>query len=92
MTVTLADLNPTAMEMARLMAVISECLGALPDDWATATFDAMGADAFDRVEMQISAEFKFRVDLDSALAGTDTAADLLDAIRIGRRLGELPHA
>lgn len=92
MSVTLADLNPTPEEIARLHQALADVLRDVPTDALTARFDAMGLDAWDRVSLAVAAENRFAVTLDDPIAGEHTAADLLAALRAAPKWGALPHA
>ena len=92
MTVTLADLNPTDDELTRLHAALTEVLGGPVTGWRSDSFDTLGLDAWDRVSLAVAAENRFAVTLDNQIAGEDTAADLLAALRAAPKWGELPHA
>lgn len=82
MTATLAELNATLDEELRLHTALAEAIKAQPPaNWASATLDQMGLDAWDRLELLAAAETQFNVLLDEHLAGEHTMADLLTAVR-----------
>jgi hypothetical protein len=92
MTATLAELNATLDEETRLHTALAEAIKAQPpSNWRLATLDEMGLDAWDRLELLAAAETQFNVLLDDHLAGEHTVADLLAAVRVAARPGELPH-